>query len=371
MGQLLLAKLRKGTINAEELVLLETWYNHFAESAGPYDDLEGYVQNMKSMDAAFPFEMRSKKKNLWPRYAAAAAAIILVLSGIYFFSGNHGVSKALHYTGDIAPGKSGATLTLSDGKKIRLSDADSGELARDLGVVITRSADGALVYEFKGSETAGTGTNTLSTANGETIKLHLPDGSLVYLNAASSLSYLSTLNVDGERVVKLQGEGYFEVSKDKTHPFIVETERQRVKVMGTHFNINAYADAGVVSTTLLEGRILVSSLIGKRQSAILHPNQQSVLSGNSTLAVKAVDPANSIDWTSNDFAFNGVDFKTAMRKIARWYDLEIVYDPDLPEDIQPGGWISRKNNLSTVLQRIEAGGQVHFKIEGRRLRVTR
>jgi len=305
----------------------------------------------------------------WNYLMAIAAVIALVVSGVLFFKDRTSVATQDKRTmsSEISPGRSGATLTLANGKKIRLSEADNGELVREAGLSIQKSANGQLVYEVAADQLSQGKLNTLSTANGETYQVLLPDGSRVWLNAASSLTYTTSLVRDGKRMVKLDGEAYFEVAKDKKHPFVVESSDQTVEVIGTHFNINAYENEQQTSTTLLEGTVKVTS---GSKSELIRPGQQ-VLNRNKLLQVKAVNPEDITDWKEGDFFLNHVDFKTAMRKIARWYDVEVVYDVPVPEDLESGGWMSRRNNLSTVLQAIEGTGLAQFRVEGRTVHVYR
>lgn len=305
---------------------------------------------------------------LWPRIAVVAALAVMVFAAVLFYSqSTKQQSDQITYKNDVLPGRDGATLTLSSGKKIRLSDAVDGKLAEEAGVSITKSAGGQLIYEIKRSDQELNSVNTLSTAKGETYSLRLPDGSIVFLNAASSLTYTASLIERGKRVVRLHGEGYFEISKDKAHPFVVETNRQQVEVLGTHFNINAYEDEPVIATTLLEGSINIAA---NGQSRILKPGEQA-LNSMKGIQVKAVNAESFTDWKNGDFYLNNVDFRTAMRKIARWYDLEVVYDGSVQNDIQSTGYISRSSKLSAILRLIEKSGQVHFKIEGKKLYVSK
>ncbi|MNK28383.1 fec operon regulator FecR [compost metagenome] len=305
---------------------------------------------------------------IWLRIAIAAAIAVMVFgAGLFYYNlKNKQQGNQFTYENDIVPGRNGATLTLANGKKIRLADAVNGKLAEEAGVRITKSEDGQLVYEVNGSDSEPNQINTLSTAKGETYKVLLPDGSLIYLNAASSLTYATSLVERGKRVVRLRGEGYFEISKDKEHPFVVETDQQRVEVLGTHFNINAYEDEPAIATTLLEGSVNVSE---KGKSQILKPGEQA-LNMNNRMQVRPVNAESFIDWKNGDFYLNNLDFRTAMRKIARWYDLEVIYDDSVQEDIQSTGYISRSSKLSSILRLIEKSGQVHFKIEGKKLYVS-
>jgi len=336
--------------------------------------------NLEARDRIFqsvvasPTTETPKVFRLWPRIAiAAAVAVVLFGAGLFYynFNTNQRSSNPLVYKNDVAPGTFGATLTLSNGKKIRLSDAENGEVAKETGVMITKSADGQLVYTVgaaNSSDPSAAGmTNTLSTANGETYKLRLPDGSYVWLNSASSLTYSSKLLENGKRTVKLRGEGYFEIAKDKLHPFVVSTDNQNVEVLGTHFNINSYPDEAVVSTTLIEGSVSVNSGTLKK---VIKPGQQAVNYGNA-IKINEVSAENVIDWKKGDFNLDELDFRVAMRKIARWYDVEVIYESSVPDNIKSGGWISRNRSLSAVLRHIESSGQVRFKIEGRKVYIAK
>lgn len=314
-------------------------------------------------------EDQIKKVKLWPRIGiAAAVATIIVSAGIWFYQGNQKDSTELvAVVTDVAPGKQSATLTLANGKKIRLTDAVNGELAKEAGVVITKSADGQLVYEVLAQSDASDKINVLSTGNGETYKVRLPDGSAVWLNAASSLKYPASFAKLKDRRVELSGEGYFEVAKDKAHPFIVKTGKQEVEVLGTQFNINSYQDEAAVATTLVEGSVKVSA--GSRKRTIVPGEQLS--NDGADFRVAKVNLDNIVDWKEGEFNLQRLPFREAMRKIARWYDIEVVYDGTVPENIISGGWISRDVKLSVILDGIQRSKQVKFRLEGKKLYVSK
>lgn len=310
-----------------------------------------------------------KQVRLWPRIAVAVALATAIFGALLFYYPgiNEEHSNEFVYKNDVAPGISGATLTLSNGRKIRLSDAQNGRLAKEAGVMITKSENGEVVYEVKGDSGDLGKLNTLSTANGETYKLRLPDGSYVWLNSASSLTYSSRLIENGKRRVKLQGEGYFEIAKDKSHPFVVATNKQDVEVLGTHFNINSYPNEAIVATTLIEGSV---SVISGNLRQVIKPGEQAINNGSS-IKVNEVSPENVIDWKNGDFNLDELDFRIAMRKIARWYNVDVVYEASVPQNIKSGGWISRNRSLSAILKHIESSGQVRFKVEGRKVYVAK
>lgn len=307
---------------------------------------------------------------LWPRISVAVAAAVCIFgAGLFYynFDINHGRSNPPVYKNEVIPGVSGATLTLSNGNKIRLSDTKNGEVAKEAGVMITKSENGEVFYEVKSNSDEVGKLNTLSTAKGETYKLRLPDGSYVWLNSGSSLTFSSTLVENGKRMVKLQGEGYFEVAKHKSHPFVVVTDRQNVEVLGTHFNVNSYRDEAIVATTLIEGSVSVTSGKLKR---VIKPGEQAISNGSS-ISVNEVNVDNVLDWKGGDFNLDELDFRVAMRKIARWYNVDIVYEASVPQNMKSGGWISRTKTLSAVLKHIESSGQVHFRVEGRLVYVAK
>jgi hypothetical protein len=310
-------------------------------------------------------------KKLWPKVLIAAAIVTIIASaGIWLIKNRDelaSVQQNVEAKNDIAPGKQGATLTLASGKKIRLSDAANGELVKEAGVIITKSANGELVYEIKVVTTEPNQLNTLTTAKGETYQVRLPDGSLVWLNAASSLTYSATLNERGVRRVKLDGEAYFEIAKDKLHPFVVETGKQEVEVLGTHFNVNSYPDEPGIKTTLLEGSVKVG--VNGNQFSILKPGEQSQASNNGKIIVQAIDTELAVAWKNNQFIFEDDDIEFIMRMVERWYNVEVIYQGNKPVK-KFWGAVSRFDNISSVLRILEKTGGAKFKIEGRKVYVS-
>ncbi|POY37932.1 anti-sigma factor [Solitalea longa] len=373
----LLIKYEAGTCTQQELNLLERWYLTKAASSSDEvtpDDMWIRKEASREFILAHIAEVSGKPKsakvvNLWSRITvASAAAVAIIAIGIWFFRTSpqpEGMKNPNYAKNDVAPGKQGATLTLSNGKKIRLSEAINGELANEAGVIITKAADGQLVYEIKNTPDENK-INTINTANGETYQVRLPDGTAVWLNAGSSLTYATNLLQNGKRTVTLTGEGYFEVAKDKAHPFVVSSGNQEVEVLGTHFNMNAYADEPVRKTTLLEGSIKLTS---DNISEILSPGEQAV-SQNGKLNVQAVDAELAVAWKYNKFVFDSQQITEIMRMVARWYDVEVIYNGPIPEDLY-SGTVSRFDQVSGVLRILESSGGVHFKIEGRKIYVSK
>lgn len=318
-------------------------------------------------------KVNSTVTKLW-KYIATMAAAAILISGIYFMIGKIRYTNEQElYASRITPGTNRATLTLANGKVIALADVASGALLKEAGLTVTKTATGEVIYNASGVQdnkknaSGSTQINQLHTAKGETYVLTLPDQSKVWLNAESSIHFPSKFP-EKYRKVKLSGEAYFEIHKDPHHPFLVESGTQTVEVLGTHFNINAYGDEGNIKTTLLEGAVKIIPAVGTPK--VLIPDQQAVYNGRSVEVIPA-DTEMAVDWKNGYFVFKNEDFKTAMRKIERWYDVEIIYDPNLSIDLEPGGWISRKSDIRTILNRIEATSGIHFKLEERRITVTK
>lgn len=312
---------------------------------------------------------RKIPKLLFPLLSAAALAIISMV-GIVIYKQNHKSTNLANIPvfKDIKPGKDRAVLVLANGTKINLDETRSGHLADQTGVSISKTADGQIVYTVppQDNKIDQIAYNTVVTPAGGQYQVNLPDGTKVWLNASSSLTFPTSFAA--ERTVKLKGEAYFEVSKisdgAKRIPFFVESADQKIEVLGTHFNVNAYADESATKTTLLEGSVQIN------EKVLLKPGEQSRLQGGS-IKVTAVNAEDYIDWKNGDFILEHNDFRAVMRKIARWYDVEIIYGDDAPAKLNLGGWISRSKNISSVLQLMEQTGKVHFKIEGRRITVSK
>lgn len=313
-----------------------------------------------------------KGYKLWKRISTAAA--VLLISGMSFYALNHhtlhlGLEKTT-IVNDIPPGTDQAILTLANGKKIVLDGAVNGKIAEQAGISITKTADGQLVYELREStnekgSSAANDFNTIATPRGGQYQLNLPDGTRVWLNAASSLKYPIRFG-EKNREVELQGEGYFEVSKDPSRPFKVKSGTQELEVLGTHFNVNSYSDDPARKTTLMEGSVRISSKLWI-QPKVLLPGQQAIASNNGVKIVQ-VNPEEILDWKNGNFVFQDEPLESIMRKVARWYDVEVSYQ-GAPADLTFTGVVSRAKNISAVLNALDKTGKIHFKVEGKKVTV--
>jgi transmembrane sensor len=304
-------------------------------------------------------------------YWSAAASIVLLSVVLYYTNTrlNLFTTYASVYKNDVLPGGDKAYLTLSNGEKIELDSTSKGTLASLPGIRIVKTTGGQLRYEISGdNSTAPEGYNTIATPKSGKYEVILPDGSKVFLNSASSIRFQTNFDKGVKRMVELHGEAYFEVSHRDGQPFQVRSGTQLLTVLGTHFNINAYSDEQAIKTTLFKGSVIIDYPDGKM--AKLRPGQQSYINQNQ-LIIDQVDTVEVSDWKRGEINLKEESFKATMRKIARWYDVEVIFADNAPNDLKLGGLVSREKNLNTVLKVLELTGEVHFKVEGRRVTVMR
>lgn len=332
--------------------------------ANQESDLLQYIFDYKESQKQKYVAVRSWDYRSW----SAAAVIFLTLClGLYYFKSDRFAKEDTAAL--IVPGGNKALLTLADGKVINLQNARNGELAEVSGVKIVKAGEGELIYRISGSaDQVKTSQNTISTPRGGQYTLTLPDGTKVWLNAASSLKFPTAFSKVNERKVSLSGEAYFEVAKLKI-PFIVTTDQQKVEVLGTHFDINAYPDEPHTRTTLLEGSIRVSSLKTGHE-VTLSPGEASILRP-AGLSVQKADMERNTDWKNGVFIFKNESLEEIMRKLARWYDVEVVYEPGAPRRETFSGSVSKYDLISKVLRKLELTGEVRFKIQGKKITVLK
>lgn len=318
------------------------------------------------------------------KIVAVAALFCIVIGSFWYIDINRGLlstNAKLHLEvkqAPILPGGNKAMLTLADGRVIVLDEVKAGDLAEEAGMHIIKTADGKLIYKDTGSKSVKTAIavlNTINTPVGGEYQLTLPDGTKVWLNAASSLRFPARF-IGDMREVELIGEAYFEVSHQQSTigrriPFIVRTASQKVEVLGTHFNIKDYPNEDAAKTTLVEGSVSVSVRLDDgnllRPANILKPNQQAVSElGSSSVRIINIDPINAVAWKNGYFSFHDDNIKDVMKTISRWYNIEVEYKGKTDDKIF-GGTISRFETIEKLLQTIELTGTVKFKIEGRRV----
>ena len=312
--------------------------------------------------------IRKFKTRAWQ--SAAAAVLIIISTSIYYFQGSPEQvlvnTETPRFKNDVAPGNNKAVLTLDDGSKIDLDDAKTGILASESNVDIKKTGDGKLEYTASVQDAKIIKYNVLRTPMGGEYQLVLPDGSKVWLNSGSTLRFPTSF-VGSERIVELKGEAYFDITKNSKMPFLVRTNNAMdIKVLGTQFNIMAYDDEKNINTTLIEGSVEVLKGLGK---TMLKPGQEAVLNkGSGNIKVSIADLEQAIAWKNGYFIFSNENIESIMRKVSRWYNVDVIYQGNLSnKDFV--GTISRNKNVSELLKMLELTGAVHFSIDGRRITV--
>jgi len=302
----------------------------------------------------------------------AAVFLVFLTAGIIVFNGKKtktanqvtkNTKKAI-----ILPGGNKAILTMEGGKTIVLDSAADGLLAKTSRGKVLKTRSGQIIYQALPSRQSGVAVtdityNTLSTPKGGEYQVVLPDGTKVWLDAASSISYPVAFT-GNERRVKLTGQAYFEVAKNKDKPFYVDINNAQVRVLGTHFNISAYKDDNVMTTTLLEGAVQVTK---NNSFSLLKPGQQAVINSSSdNIVVSDAHIDDAMAWKNGYFTFDDDNITGIMRKVSRWYDVDVEYRGNY-NDKQFGGTFYRSKGISELLTHLEKIGKLHFKISGRRI----
>lgn len=272
-------------------------------------------------------------------------------------------NKQTRYKNEVAPGGNKATLTLADGSVITLDSAGNGLLTQQGDVKIVKQSNGELSYE--GNSNGEAMYNKMATPRGGQYRLKLPDGTMVWLNAASSIFYPAAFT-GKERKVTITGEVYFEVAANVNMPFKVVAGSTAITVMGTRFNVNAYPDEAAVSTTLVDGAVKVAT---GGTEAVLKPGQQAKVNAGALTVVNNIDTEEIIAWKNGFFQFTDADMPTVMRQIEQWYDVKVNYEGGIPKR-SFGGGIQRSLPLSEVLSILEAN-DVKFKIDGKNITVLK
>lgn len=365
----LLEKFRSGTCTEAEKALLESWY---IQHEGTFDLTEPELEaDLKSLSAGLPLfrpVVKPLKKRKTNYVAAGIAAMLLLVLSAGLLLVNNKLGHLTNTKVEILPGGNKAVLILKDGSRISLTDAADGNIASQGNVRISKTKEGQLIYTIISDDNPNgpVDYNTIETPKGGQFQVILPDGTKVWLNAVSSLRYPTRFG-GAQRKVVLNGEGYFEVTKNKNQPFVVATAAQEVEVLGTQFNLNTYADESVVKTTLIEGSVKVKIADGFK---ILKPGEQSVLYGKQ-LTVNSVDTDVPTAWKNGQFMFNDENIESIMRQISRWYNVDVEYRGKPSDSKLFWGTISRFENVAEVLDILELTKAVKFKIEGRRIIVMR
>lgn len=381
--QQLAKKISSGMATEKEVALYNYYYSHFQEHAewdssvlGEKDEVKRELyERITTKLPGYTTKVRS-----FPYLKIAAAAVVLIAISIGIFIRNQQQELLPLYTEesrlkqDVDPGMNKAVLTLSDGTVLHLDESQNGVLADQDGAQVQKLEDGQIAYTSAKNQQNDSFDknvfNTITIPRGGQYQLLLPDGTKVWLNASSSLKFPVAFTGDS-RVVELEGEAYFEVatiyrkSGSQRQPFIVTTSSQQIEVLGTHFNVNAYPNEDVAKTTLVEGKVKVSS-VATGEAKTLNPGQQTQITKTGDIRMfDGIDAEEAMAWKNGMFYFNNTDLATIMNQLSRWYNVEVDIN-NMPKK-KFNGALSRDVKLSQVLKMMETTSGLKFKIDERRI----
>ena len=360
--------------------LAEKWLNgtitpeEQAEFARWYEDLPGEPLNIP---ASFAASEAVHRRRIWRKIApakrrtrypiAVAASVLMLMTAVFLLRRHH---TPIQPASTISSGTASKTdhhvvLTLSDGHQIVLGETTAGQSIQQPGTTVTQTDTGMLRYAGHGQTAQQTVYNELTTPKGVVFRLQLSDGTLVWLNAATTLRYPTAFN-DSVRSVFLNGQAYFEVAANAHHPFIVHSGPVVVKALGTAFDVMSYTDEDAIRTTLTQGRVSVSS---DKTSMEMAPGEQvSLANGDSRLQRTEADLQEVLAWKDGRFRFSNTNIKTVMRQIARWYDVSVEYGGPVTQ-VNLTGSVSRKERVESLLKALEVTGGVHFALVDHKITV--
>lgn len=383
---IIVERISDGSATDAEIALYLRWYELYETDEKIWSKLgvlpgafkEALFNKIQSriLDDKIAFnENESRTIKLWPRLAAALSIVLCVGLGIFYYS-NHAnkvESKNNQATAQqkIVPGSNKAILTLGDGKQVELNGDTEGKIADQGNVTVNKTSSGQLIYQLHEKSSAViTGApifNQITVPRGGQYEVILPDGSKVFLNAATTLKYPAAF-LPNERKVELSGEAYFEVSKDQNRPFKVNiANKQEVEVLGTHFNIAAYQEDGLIKTTLFEGAVKLKNNSGQ---VILKPGQMTIGGKDGKIEVSMADLEQVLAWKKGLFVFNDQRLEDVMKMVCRWYDTEVVYKDEVGAK-KLWGTVSKYKTIEELLDKIAFTSGIHYKIEGRRVVLTK
>lgn len=366
----------KGKASEDEVSFLDMYYGQFEKE----QSLTSSISNDEKVDLEKELlenilQKTVNKKKVFFLYKISwynqAAALVLLFVGLGAYYNFVEDSKSIHENPialvktDLPPGGNKAILTLSNGSTIVLDSTKNGLLTHQSNTQIVQTGKGQLSYTNLSKDDKELILNSITTPKGGEYQLVLPDGTKVWLNAASSIRFPVAF-VGKKRKVTITGEVYFEVAKDKKKPFIVSSGSMDIEVLGTHFNVSAYNEESIIKTTLLEGSVRINN--NKKSEVYLVPGQQSQLNSNGQFSIKNnIDLDREIAWTKGKFQFNSNTIQEIMLQLSRWYDVEVIYQGKISSETF-SAIVKRSSNISQVLKLMEASG-VKFNIEGKKIYV--
>lgn len=365
----LLRRYRQGAATPGERALVEAWYAQWHAEDRVSLSEKALLESEQVMREVVMERVRGygRVRRLWVRASVAAAVVIILGIGILKWASYQRPvtpSPVIAATHDALPGGNKAVLTLGNGSNIILDSATRGALARQGGATVVKKESGSLAYVGGRESSAAPTYNTLTTPRGGQYHLQLADGTVVWLNAASSIRY-PTAFTGPTREVEVTGEAYLEVAKNPAKPFRVKANGVEIDVLGTSFDVNAYSDESAIRTTLVEGSVKV---IGAASAKTLLPGQQAIVTNQVAIALdNHVNIEAVLAWKNGRFMFNDTPLPDVLRQLARWYDVDVDIQGDLSKKLV-WGKMERDLNLSEVLEGLRYIG-INYKIEGKKLTV--
>ncbi|MBL1409011.1 FecR family protein [Sphingobacterium faecale] len=351
----------RGEVTEQEAQVVNDYFNKAAERQPDLGKIKDIVARKNRVwHRISPYPVRNIRPFRWPYLSLAAAVAILVIVGTWLFfivPGEQGDVNSIASQVDIAPGGFGATLTMADGRQVALDTAKKGAV---IGTTITYE-DGTAVLEKSQSQAQVVDQLIATTGRGQVYTFTLSDGTKVWLNADSKLSFPSRFE-GRERRVTLDGEGFFVVKHEVGNPFYVVSKGQLVEDLGTSFNIRSYINDGPQVTTLVEGAAKVNDVA-------LRPRQQAVRTEGSPISLAEADLDQVLGWQQGNFVFRGETLEEVFRTVARWYDVDVVFAREQTKHITVGGTISRSRTIRAVLDLMERTGKVKCDIQGKQITV--
>lgn len=348
------------------------WYHSFCETEVLVNEKETVVGNRINQKLVTTLKGEGYKKN-WHIYWKAAVVLLLLSASLLRYLGlpttvkSVAIQKAPAAAFEIQPGTNKAVLILADGQQVELDDRQDGLLSNQGNIEIVKLNQGLLKYKGQANKPAKVALyNTIVTPRGGQYQVELSDGTKVWLNASSSLRFPTELS-DGIRSVELTGEAYMEVTSNPLNPFWVKLNGTEIKVLGTRFNVMAYEDEGMISTTLIQGALQVQH--DNKWETLQPGNQLRIDAEGQRRMVKKVDVEEVIAWKHGKFVFNATDIKSIMRQVERWYNVDVEMDADL--QIQLSGQLNRYADVNELLRKLELTNEVHFKIDQRKIIVRK
>ncbi|PUZ22496.1 FecR family protein [Chitinophaga costaii] len=375
-AEILLQRYREGICTPEETAWVENWFQSLQEQSTwqvPPAEAVMIRERMlaairESMEEATTPVYRLPPQRRFPWWAAAAVLLLMGASAWWMYHQTHITPVVAQAHTDLAPGHAGALLTLANGQQVLLDSVGNGPVASQHGVQVVQQ-HGQLAYTGVPQEMA---YNTLSTPAGKTYRIVLPDGTQVWLNAASSITYPVAFT-GKDRQVSMTGEAYFEVAHRPQQPFRIKCGHALIEDIGTAFNVNAYTDEAALTTTLVEGAVKIAlqpgtAAVARPASTVLKPGEQAALQASGEITVASeVDLRAVTAWKDGNFRFNNADIHTIMRQVARWYNVQVIYEGDIEATFSGG--ISRDVNASELLHILESTDKVRFEISSKTITV--